>query len=121
MRTIRTFWLVMAAAGGACAAELVVNPGFETLTDTKAIVGWDWWGREKGKGRVEVSEERHSGERAVRIVHDGERDWALANERRTAVKPGESYKITCWMKRNGEAKAGFVTVVARQGNKLVDW
>ncbi len=121
MNLIRTFWGAMAAAACAGADELVVNPGFETLTETKAVAGWDWWGREKGKGRVEVSEERHSGERAVRIVHDGERDWALANERRTAVKPGESYKITCWMKRNGEAKAGFVTVVARQGSELVDW
>lgn len=109
------------AATCAGAVELVVNPGFETLTEAKSVAGWDMWSREKGKGRVEVSGERHSGERAVRIVHDGEHDWALANERRTTVAPGESYTITCWMKRNGEAKAGKVAVVARQGGKLVDW
>jgi len=121
MNLFRTFWAVMASAVCAGAAELVENPGFEKLTAAKSVAGWDWWGREKDKGHVEASEERHSGEHALRIVHDGERDWALTNERRTTVKPGESYMITCWMKRNGESKAGVVTVVARQGEKLVDW
>ena len=103
------------------AAELVANPGFEALMEKKDVAEWSWWMREKGKGRVEVSAEHHDGTRALRIIHEGTKDWALANARRTAVKPGESYVITAWMKRNGDAKAGSVNVVGYGGGKLVDW
>jgi rhamnogalacturonan endolyase len=113
--------MATAAAGFAAAAELVSNPGFEALTDKQGVADWDLWTREKGKGRAEACAERHAGERGLHIVHAGDKDWALANVRRTPVKPGESYKITCWMKRNGEAKAGVVNVVGNGGGKLVDW
>jgi len=117
------FYVVFLAIGafGANAAELVSNPGFEKLTDKQGVADWDLWTREKGKGRMETCAERHAGERGLHIVHAGEKDWALANARRTAVKPGESYKITCWMKRSGEAQAGVVNVVGNGGGKLVDW
>ena len=109
-------------AAGVYAAELVSNPGFEALTERKTAAEWDsFFTREKGKGRVEVSSERHSGERSMRILHDGEKDWALSNARKTKVKPGESYKISCWIKRNGEAKSGQVDVVGYNGDKLVSW
>ncbi len=108
-------------AFGAQAAELVANPGFEMLTDKPGVADWGLWTREKDKGRIEVSTERHAGERGLRIVHTGAKDWALANARRTPVKPGDAYKITCWMKRNGEAKAGVVNVVGYGRGKLVDW
>ena len=110
--------------GAACvagAAELVVNPGFETVTNGQSVAEWRWWTREKNAGRVEVSSEKHAGERSVRIVHDGARDWNLTNARKTQVKPGESYKISCWMMRNGEARAGKVAVVGYNGGKLVSW
>ena len=113
--------MAMAAAGFLSAAELVSNPGFETLTDKQGVADWDLWTREKNKGRVEISTERHTGGRGLHIVHEGDKDWALSNARRTAVKPGESYKITCWMKQNGEARAGAVNVVGTGGGKLADW
>jgi rhamnogalacturonan endolyase len=103
------------------AAELVANPGFEALTEKQGVAEWDLWTREKGKGRVESCAERHAGERGLHLVHEGKKDWALANARRTPVKPGESYKITCWMKSNGAAKAGVVNVVGNGSGKLVDW
>jgi len=116
-------WLLaMVVAGVAAAAELVSNPGFEALTDQKTVAEWpSFFVREKGKGRLEASGERHSGERGLRIVYEGEQDWALSNSRKTAVKPGESFKITCWMKRNGAAKSGVIQVVGLKGGKLVDW
>lgn len=115
--------LIVAAflAGNLSASELVANPGFELLDGQKNVADWSWWTREKGKGRLEVATERHGGERAIRIVHEGDKDWNAANSRRTTVKPGESYKITCWMKRNGEARAGQINVVGNQGKSLVDW
>ena len=103
------------------AAELVANPGFETLTAKQTVADWDLWTREKDKGRVEATDDRHEGAHALRIVHEGAKDWALANTRHTAVKPGESYVITAWMKRRGDAKAGSVNVVGFGGGKLVDW
>ncbi len=122
MKQAQIFWMAMGVAGAVAAAERVSNPGFETLTEKKTVAEWEsFFTREKGKGRVEVSSERHSGERSMRIVYEGERDYALANARKTAVKPGESYKVSCWMKRNGDAKAGTVNVVGNIGNKLVDW
>ena len=122
MEKAKIFLVAVGVAGAVAAAELVANSGFEALTDKQTPAEWDsFFTREKGKGRVEISGERHSGERAVRIVYEGEKDYALSNARKTAVKPGESYKITCWMKRNGEAKAGTVNVVGNKGSKLIAW
>jgi len=112
---------ITALTGGAKAVEWVENPGFELLDKNNNVASWSLYTREKGKGRVESAAERHAGERAVRVVHEGERDWALTNARRTPVKPGESYKITCWMKRNGAANGGEVNVVGFLGDKVVDW
>lgn len=111
----------MGAATITVAAELVSNPGFETPADKQGVADWTLWTREKDQGRAEVSAERHAGERGLRIVCEGERDFALSNTRHTPVKPGESYKITCWMKRNGGGKSGAVNVVGLKGDKLVDW
>ena len=112
---------VAGLALGAAADEWVANPGFEALTEKSAPADWGWWTREKGKGRLEVATDRHAGERAVRIVHAGEKDWNAENSRRISVKPGASYKVSCWMRRNGDAKAGRVDVVGLKGKKLVAW
>lgn len=120
MKKILTLAACLGAVG-APAAELVANPGFEVLTEKQDVAEWSLWTREKGKGRVEVAADRHAGARALRIVYDGDKDWALANARRTKVKPGESYVISCWIKRSGEAKAGQVDVVGYDGGKLVSW
>ena len=122
MNTFSTCFMAIGFAGIVAAGEFVSNPGFETLTEKKTVAEWEsFFMRERDKGRVEISCDRHSGERSVRIVYEGEKDYALANARKTPVKPGESYRITCWMKRNGSAKAGTVNVVGNHGNKLVDW
>ncbi len=111
---------MIGAAFTASAAELVSNPGFEALDDKGNVSEWSLWTREKDKGRVEVTGERHGGERALRIRHEGEKDWALANARRSKVVPGESYRISCWMKCGGATKAK-VDVVGYHGDKLVSW
>ncbi len=106
---------------GAVAEEWVANPGFEALDGEGRAEAWSLYTREKGKGRLEPGAERHAGERAMRVIHDGEKDWALTNARRTKVRPGESYKITCWMRRSGDAKAGEVNVAGFLCDKIVDW
>ena len=121
MKAICCFALAMGMTGLAPAAELVSNPGFEVLTEKKAVAEWSWWTREKDKGHIEVADEHHDGTRALRIVHTGDKDWNLTNARKTKVKAGDSFKITCWIKCNGDAKAGTVSVVGFNGSKLVDW
>ncbi|HQA39118.1 MAG TPA: carbohydrate binding domain-containing protein, partial [Kiritimatiellia bacterium] len=120
----------MLGAVGVCAvltglhawtAELVANPGFETLDDKGQPAEWSWWTRERGAGRMDVSDDRHDGARALKIVHTGEKDWNATNSRRTPVKPGASYAITCWMKRAGDARAGSIQVVGNKGKELVSW
>ncbi len=89
---MRGYCVLAGIVGAACAAgaaEWVANPGFETVTNGQSAAEWSWWTREKNAGRVEVSTERHSGERAVHIVHDGAKDWNLTNARKTQVTPGE--------------------------------
>jgi rhamnogalacturonan endolyase len=121
MKAIGCFVLAMGMAGLVSASELVVNSGFESLTEKKNVADWSWWTREKGKGHIEIAEERHGGAHALRIVHEGEKDWNLTNARKTKVTPGDPFKITCWIKRNGDAKAGSVAVVGYNDGKLVDW
>jgi len=121
MKMVCGIAVAMGLAGLVSAEELVSNPGFETLAKDGGVAEWRWWTREKGAGRFEVSADRHGGERAVRIIHDGAKDWNLTNARKTPVKPGASYVITCWMKRSEGAASGSVNVVGNRGNKLVDW
>ena len=104
----------------AWAVELVANPGFETVDDKGGPAEWGWWTREPGAGRMELSDERHDGERSLRIIHTGEKDWCTTNSRRTPVEPGESYAITCWMKRAGDARGNRSEWWATRG-ELVSW
>ena len=114
--------LCIALRLAASAQNWVANPGFEQLDEKGNAADWRWWTREEGAGRVEVSaDERHEGERAVRIVHEGEKDFNLANSRRIAAAPGDAFKITCRMKRNGDANAGTLNIVGLKGKEVVDW
>lgn len=121
MKNIYLFLTAILAAGTSNAAEFVDNPGFETLTEKQSVKAWELWTREKEKGRIEATDEKHSGARALHIVHEGEKDWALANSRKTPVKPGESYMVTCWIKKNSNARGGTVDVVGHGGGKLFSW
>ncbi|MCL1921057.1 MAG: carbohydrate binding domain-containing protein [Kiritimatiellaeota bacterium] len=103
------------------AQNRVANPGFEELDGNGGAAQWRWWTREPDTGHVEVSAERHGGERAVRIVHTGARDWNLSSATRIAVKPGEPYKVSGWMKRNGGARTGSISVVGCRGKEVVEW
>jgi rhamnogalacturonan endolyase len=112
---------ITAAAAVAGERERVSNPGFEVVDEDKRISEWSWWTREKDAGRVALAEERHGGARALRLVHDGARDYALSNARQTRVSPGESYRLSFWTRRAGAAKAGTLDVVGHGGGKLVSW
>lgn len=115
-------WMVALMWAGALeAADFIANPGFEQTDAGKNAAEWSWWTREKGTGSMSLSTDRHAGAYALHIVHTGEKDWNATNSRRTTVKPGASYKITCWMKRNSADTTGSMNVVGNKGRQLVDW
>ena len=105
----------------AFAENKIANPGFETLDAKGNLADWRLWMREEGEAHAEISTERHSGERAVRLIHTGEKDFTLSSNTIIAVTPGASYKLTCWMKRNNDANAGTLNIVGRKGKDVVDW
>lgn len=101
---------------------MVTNPGFESQEGTSAFEAWSWWEREPGKGKIEASSDAKSGRRAIRITHEGEKDWNVSNRQRTAVRPSESYRISCWMKLNLlEQPLPSLDVVGCKGKTVVEW
>ncbi len=106
----------------ACAADesRVLNPGFEQVADSKPAE-WGFFARERERADYAVVGDAAEGRCAVRIVHDGERDWALYNSRHTAVRPGQFFEITCRMKRLSGSGGGALKVVGLAGKKLVNW
>ena len=122
MKRMRVLSAAVLLGGVAVGAEMVANPGFEQLDNKGGLTEWGWWMREEGAGRVEVTgTERHGGERAVRIIHEGEKDWTLSSNVRSEVKPGETFRVACWLKRNGGAGIGTLNIVGRKGKDVVDW
>lgn len=113
--------LLLFIACHASAEEFMINPGFEVLTNG-SFDGWKWWEREKGKGKIEVATDAKSGIYAIRITHEGEKDWNVSNRQRTTVRPGESYRISCWMKLNllGQ-QLPSLDVVGCRGKTVIEW
>ena len=71
-------------------ATMVVNGDFERKGgDETPFAEWSYFEREKGKLTLSVADDFHAGASAIRIRHDGARDWAVVNAQRTPVKPGE--------------------------------
>jgi hypothetical protein len=95
----------------------VANGGFEFgkgLGDS----GWSVWSREN-KHTGELVPEGRTG-RALKFVHTGERDFAITNTGRLAVKPGEAYLATAWLKCE-KTKSASLDIVALGGGKVVSW
>ena len=95
----------------------VANGGFEfgkSLDDS----AWAWWSREN-VGSAELVAEGRTG-RAVKIIHTGEKDFALTNAGRLKVTPGEAYLATAWMKCRNTASANL-DIVSMGGGRVLSW
>ena len=115
------FSFLFILANIACAENYVSNPSFESLDNKTSFADWSWWEREHGKGKIEPSSESHAGITAIHITHEGNRDWNVSNSLRTKAIPGESYRLTCWMKLNTLLNAPYLEVVGCKGKEVVDW
>ncbi len=113
--------LAALAAAGADETERITNAGFEEPAADNSIAEWGFFAREKEKGSVTLTEDAASGRWAARIVNAGERDWALYNNCKTAVKPGQFFELQCRMKVLSGEKNGRLNVVGYAGKTLFDW
>ncbi|MBI2298908.1 MAG: hypothetical protein HYU66_08170 [Armatimonadetes bacterium] len=97
----------------------LVNPGYEAA-EGEAPTGWHWWSREGVGSAAAVTDQKHSGERAVHIVHPGTKDWAFSPDAGRRAKPGEELVVRGWVKCSDTA-AVQLCVVAEGGGKLLTW
>jgi len=97
----------------------VSNGGFEFGEDF-ASSGWSFWSRDQGAGSAELVPEAHSGKRCVKFTHAGQRDFAMTGSGRLAVKPGETWVASAWMKCH-KTMAADLAVVAMGKGKLITW
>ena len=99
--------------------NLMTNPGFESGTG-----GWETlWTRTAGAGTSEIVESpAHSGTKALRVRHWGGEDWSIGPQKRFAVKTGQIYDFSAWVRTDllkGTAELCITTMDASQS--AVDW
>lgn len=99
------------------AGELMPNGDFE-----KGLDGFSFWVRDSSTGKAVVdTTERHGGAQAVRIEHTGEKDWSLACNKQLAVKPGEIYELSAWVRLQGKGNASLGVVTRDAAGKTMNW
>ena len=98
----------------------ISNPDFEVVWDG-APAGWSWWARDKRGSAVSTANEKHGGKHAVRIQHDGKRDWAFSSQARLKVEAGKEFAIKGWAKGCAENKGVSLAVVGLCKGEWVTW
>lgn len=123
-RTVALSLVVLCALGTAAhaARSRAVSAGFEDFTDG-GPTGWGTWSRREGALSVAADTGQvRSGQRALRVVHTGPRDWAVTYGRRVSVKPGDIFEITGWARCEEVVGRVAVSVVVRgDGPTPIDW
>jgi len=79
--------------------NLCPNPGFEAVDDAGWAEGWTIWPEALDEGASVAIDDQvaHSGERSLRISHEGDRAYSRA-QRRIEVTPGVSYLFTFFVR-----------------------
>ncbi len=101
--------------------NLIVNGSFEELRG-QWPAGWDqFWMREPGAGKATVTADAHTGARALRISHTGQRDWSLHVARDIPVRPGDIFLLSAWTKCQGQGGASLSVVTIDRAGKTLSW
>jgi hypothetical protein len=110
--------ILLATLLAAAPAELVVNGDFE-----QGQAGWGGaWSRDRGAidAKLDASAP-HGGKQAMTIVHTGQGDWSLQQQKWLPVEPGEIYELRAWVRVAGEGNA-TLCVTLRDGKEgVIDW
>lgn len=110
--------LVVLALGRIASAEnLLVNGGFE-----QQLAGWNqlWTRTPGGKAAIDTGL-RHGGQRALRIEHSGSQDWSFQQTEPLAVKPGQIYELSGWLRVEGEGTATLCVTLRGAEDRVIDW
>lgn len=110
--------LILAAAlplfGQELLAPALLNPSFESA---KPLESWSLFSR-TNDATIEASTDAREGKSALHLVNPGEKDWAITNAARIAVKPDQPWLVTAHFKGKGRIEIG---VVAYAGKERVSW
>lgn len=119
-------WLLCLLA--APADNLTANAGLETLTDGYPEAWSRGWCRDGAEAIAVASSDTdpRSGERCLLIRHTGERDWAVNPGEPLAVRPGEIYELSVWVRIAGSGHVLLCAAVYPPGaphetEEGVDW
>jgi hypothetical protein len=121
MKAIRRQMIVLSilACEALLSQNLITNPGFES-----GMSGWEnLWTRTAGAGTSEIAESPvHSGGKALRIRHWGGEDWSLGPQKRFAVRTGQIYDFSAWVRADRMAGSAELCVTTMDaGQNAVDW
>jgi len=110
--------LIVAGMSALAVADgnLLVNGGFEQGTQ-----GWARpWSRTPNVKATLDERVRHTGT-AIRVEHTGTHDWSLAQEKRLAVRPGEIYELSGWLRTQGEGNVALSVALFDDRKEAVAW
>lgn len=101
------------------APNRVENGDFEAPT----MEAWPLkWSRTTGAiEAVHDEQEKHRGKASLKVVHTGDKDWAVSQNRLLPVKAGEVYDFNGWIKVEKSANAQFSLIARDADNKTIDW
>ncbi len=106
--------------------NLLSNPGFEEVGDDGLPVGWARYGGGVPESVLEMTDDAHSGERAVRLIDTGpeERDnrYAIGVTQNVPVEGGKAYILSVWAKAIARNNNGAMNLQLRflPGNELTN-
>ncbi len=94
--------LAMLHAPAVAQENLLANPGFEEVGEGGIPVGWSRYGGDVPESQLVITDEAHSGEKAVRLIDTGpeERDntWAIGVVQEVPAEAGKLYLLSVWAK-----------------------
>jgi hypothetical protein len=116
MRLLGALMVASASALAMADDNLLVNGGFEQGTQ-----GWARAWSRMPSVKAALDEQICREGKAIRIEHTGAQDWSFAQEKRLAVKPGEIYELSGWLRTQGEGSAALSVTLYDARQQAVDW
>jgi hypothetical protein len=104
-------------------ANLVVNPGFESVDSDNHAVGWsEPWSRDPGAIAVTMDAvDAHGGGECAQVVATGTRDWSYAQENMVPVSAGQIYELSAWIKCRQVDLTQLCVVTRDQAGNVMNW
>ncbi len=95
--------------------NLLVNPGFEDVSEENLPIGWfsDAYLKREGVSMFDIQEEAHSGSRSIQIQNLDMNDARFAQT--VIVEPRTMYRLSGWIKADGISDTGHGANLSIEG------